>query len=121
MLAGFALGAVSMGGLYAQSQAAGAYAVFAFSDVGDPAAWKTNVADPAGAVLAKHGGRFIIRTNEVTPLLANQQPLKRLVVIAFDTVQQAKSWWDADEMKTIRSYADQHGKGSTGVVEAASQ
>jgi uncharacterized protein (DUF1330 family) len=60
------------------------------SDVGDPAAWKTNVADPAGLLIAKHGGRFIIRTNEVTALRANEPPLKRLVVIAFDNVQQQR-------------------------------
>jgi uncharacterized protein (DUF1330 family) len=121
MLAGFALGAVSVGELYPQSKATGAYAVFALSDVGDPAAWKTNVTDPAGAVIAKYGGRFIIRTNEVHLLRANEPPVKRVAVIAFDTVQQAKTWWDADDMKSIRSYEDQHSKGPAVVIEAASQ
>jgi uncharacterized protein (DUF1330 family) len=119
MLAGAALGAVSVGGLYAQGKSPGAYAVFAFTDIGDAAAWKTNVVDPATPLIPKHGGQFIVRTNEVTALRAGEQPLKRLVIIGFDNVQQAKAWWSAPEMKTVNSYVEQHGKGSTALVEAS--
>ena len=62
MLAGVAVGAVSVGGLYAQGKAPGAYAIIAFSNVGDPAAFKANVLDKAPEVIKKHGGHFVVRT-----------------------------------------------------------
>jgi hypothetical protein len=40
ILAGIAIGALSVGGLYAQGKIPGAYAVVAFSDFGDAAAFK---------------------------------------------------------------------------------
>src|ERR1700732_502359 len=75
MLAGVAVGAVSVGGLYAQGKAPGAYAIIAFSDVGDPAAFKANVLDKAPEVIKKHGGHFVVRTNDITALRAGDPPL----------------------------------------------
>ena len=46
ILAGAAIGAASVGTLSAQDKAAGAYAVVAFSDFGDPAAFKASVGEP---------------------------------------------------------------------------
>jgi uncharacterized protein (DUF1330 family) len=121
MLAGVALGAVSVGGLYAQGKAPGAYAIIAFSDVGDPAAFKANVLDKAPEAIKKHGGHFVVRTNDITVLRAGDPPLKRYVIIGFDGVQQAKAWYGADDMKGINAYNEQHTKGRAFVVEAAPQ
>ena len=71
MLAGVAVGAVSVGGLYAQGKAPGAYAIIAFSDVGDPAAFKANVLDKAPEVIKKHGGHFVVRTM-ISPRFARE-------------------------------------------------
>jgi uncharacterized protein (DUF1330 family) len=119
MLAGAALGAVSVGGLYAQGKAPGAYAIVAFSDVADPAAFKANVLDKAPEAIKKHGGRFVVRTNDITVLRAADPPLKRYVVIGFDSVQQAKAWYDAADMKDINTYNEQHTKGRAFAVPAA--
>jgi uncharacterized protein (DUF1330 family) len=121
MLAGVAVGAVSVGGLYAQGKAPGAYAIIAFSDVGDPAAFKANVLDKAPEVIKKHGGHFVVRTNDITALRAGDPPLKRYVIIGFDGVQQAKAWYGADDMKDINAYNEKHTKGRAFVVEAAPQ
>jgi uncharacterized protein (DUF1330 family) len=116
MLAGAAIGAVSVGGLYAQGKAPGAYAIVAFSDMGDPAAFKSNVLDKAPEAVKKHGGNFIVRTNDITVLRAADPPLKRYIVIGFDSAQQAKAWYASEDMKGINAYNDQHTKGRAFVV-----
>jgi uncharacterized protein (DUF1330 family) len=123
MLAGVALGAVSVGGLYAQNKPPGAYAVVTFTDVGDQKAFMENAGNKAPPTIAKHGGRFIIRTNEFTVLREGPTPfpLKRYVVIGFDSVEAAKAWYNSDDMKAINGYTDQHTKGRTYVVPAYSQ
>ena len=119
MLAGAAIGAVSVGGLYAEGRAPGAYAVVAFSDIGDAAAFKSNVLDKAPEAIKKHGGNFIVRTTDITVLRAADPPLKRYVVIGFDNVQKAKAWYASEDMKGINAYNEQHTRGRAFVVEAA--
>lgn len=121
MLAGVAIGAASVNGLNAQAKAPGAYVIVAFSDVGDPATFKENVLDKAPDAIKKHGGHFVVRTNDITVLRAAEPALKRYVIIGFDSAQQAKAWYGSDDMKGINAYNDQHTKGRAFVVEAASQ
>ena len=90
ILVGAAIGAASVGTLSAQDKAAGAYAAVAFSDFGDPAAFKASVGEPSPAVIKKHGGRFLARTDTITVLRAADPPLTRYVIIGFDDVQQAR-------------------------------
>jgi uncharacterized protein (DUF1330 family) len=69
------------------------------------------ILDRAPRVITKHGGRFLVRTNDITVLRAADPPLKRFVLIAFDTVQQAKDRYHSDDMKGINRYNEQHTKG----------
>lgn len=121
MTIGAVLGAVSIGALNAQSKGPGAYAVVAFSDFGDPAAFKTNVGEPSPGVIKKYGGRFLARTDSVTVLRAADPPLTRYVIIAFDDQKQAQTWWSSDDWKPIRTYLDQKTKGRAFVVDALPQ
>jgi uncharacterized protein (DUF1330 family) len=121
MLLGAAIGALSVGGLYAQGRNAGAYAVVAFSDVGDPGDFKKNVGEPSPAVIKSHGGHFVARTDKLTVLRAADPPLTRYVLIRFDDVQQAKDWWGSEDWKPIRTYLEQHTKGRAFAIEAAPQ
>jgi uncharacterized protein (DUF1330 family) len=121
LLAGATIGALSVGGLYAQGKVTGAYAIVAFSDFGDPAAFKKNVGEPSPAVIKNHGGHFVARTDTVTVLRAAEPPLTRYVIIGFDSVQQAKDWYDSEDWKPIRTYLEQHTKGRAFAVEAAPQ
>lgn len=118
MVAGVLLGGLSVGGLYAQGKMPGAYVIVGFSDIDDVAAFKTNVVEKAAGLIEKNGGRFLVRTNEITVLRAADPPIKRYVLIGFDSVQQAKSWYASEDMKAINAYNEQHTKGRSFVVEA---
>lgn len=120
-LVGAAVGSISVSGPYAQNKGPGAYAVVAFSDFGDPAAFKTNVGEPSPGVIKKYGGRFMARTDTVTVLRPADPPLTRYVIIAFDDQKQAQTWWNSDDWKPIRSYLEQKTKGRAFVVEALPQ
>jgi uncharacterized protein (DUF1330 family) len=119
MLAGIFVGAIAVGGLHAQGKTPTAYAVLALTDIDDANGYKVNVVDKAVPLIKKHGGTFLVATNEVTSL--RDPALKRLVVIAWDNAQQAKDWYSSDEMKDVRAYLDQHDKGPFALANAASQ
>jgi uncharacterized protein (DUF1330 family) len=52
---------------------------------------------PAG--LAAFGGKYVIRTETVTPL--DGTPPQRFVVIAFDSMDKAKAWSSAEAQKEV--------------------
>ena len=117
MIAGIGIGAASFSGLNAQGKAPGAYVIVAFSDIGDPAGFKTAVLDKAGAVVEKHGGRVLVRTTDITELRAAEPPIKRWVLIGFDSAQQAKDWYTSADNKPIDEYQRQHTKGRVFLVQ----
>jgi uncharacterized protein (DUF1330 family) len=121
MFVGAAFGALAVNGLSAQGKSHGAYAIVAFNEISDPAAFKANVGDKAPDVVKKHGGQFIVRTDKITPLRAAEPAIKRYVIIGFDNAQQAKAWYDSADMKDINTYNDQHTKGRAFLVDAVSQ
>lgn len=46
------------------------------------------VSIPVTEAIRKHGGHFVVRTNDIVVLRAADPPLKRCVIIGFDNVQQ---------------------------------
>ena len=52
-------------------------------------------------IIAKHGGRFIVRGGTVTPLEGEMALKGRLVVIEFPSVEAAKGWYDCAEYQEI--------------------
>ncbi|MFL5805079.1 MAG: DUF1330 domain-containing protein [Roseiflexaceae bacterium] len=46
--------------------------------------------------IAQYGGRYVARGGEVTTLEGTWSP-KRLVILEFPSVDQAKAWWDSTE------------------------
>jgi uncharacterized protein (DUF1330 family) len=77
------------------------------------------VTDPAGfeeyrqqvpQTIAKYGGRYLVRGGKTEVLEGNWQP-KRVVVLEFPSVEQARRWYDCEEyrgpkalrMKTART------------------
>jgi uncharacterized protein (DUF1330 family) len=52
--------------------------------------------DLAGASVARHGGRFLVRGGAVSPLEGDWQP-QRLVVIEFPSVDAAKAWYLSED------------------------
>jgi len=98
MIAGAALGAVSVGGLYAQGKAPGAYVVIDISEMKDAELFKTLFAK-TGTSLPPFGGHNIIRTEKFEPLEGT--PPKRFVVTAFDNAEKAKAWAASATAKEI--------------------
>jgi len=77
-----------------------------------------NVTDPgryedykklSGEALAAHGGRFVVRGGQAETLEGDWKPA-RIVVVEFDSLEQAKRWYDSDEYrgpKAIRQEASE--------------
>lgn len=52
----------------------------------------------APPIVAAYGGRYIARGGAVDVLEGEWQP-KRLVILEFPSVEQAKAWWDSEEYR----------------------
>jgi uncharacterized protein (DUF1330 family) len=120
LAAGIAIGAVSVGALYAQGKAPGAYAIVTYTEIADPASYKTNVADKAPALIEKLGGQLLVATNDITVLREGTPPfpVKRYAIIGFDSIDKAKDWYASAEMKDINAYINRNTKGRLFVVKA---
>jgi uncharacterized protein (DUF1330 family) len=64
-------------------------------DIHDPVRYEEYKRQTPGS-LAKYGGRFIVRGGHCATLEGDWQP-GRIVVLEFDTVEQARTWWDSPE------------------------
>ena len=72
---------------------------------------EVDVKDPEGfadyramvpASLEGYGGKYLVRGGAVESLEGAWDP-SRLVIIAFDSAEQAKRWWDSDEYREARN------------------
>ncbi len=52
--------------------------------------------------LATYGGRFLVRGGEVDTLEGEWSP-KRLVILEFPSVEQAKAWWGSEEYAAAKA------------------
>ena len=120
LVSGIAIGAVSVGALYAQGKAPGAYAIVTYTEIADPAGYKTNVADKAPALIEKLGGQLLVATNDITVLREGTPPfpVKRYAIIGFDSIDKAKDWYASAEMKDINAYINDKTKGRIFAVKA---
>jgi uncharacterized protein (DUF1330 family) len=116
MVAGAALGAVSIGGLSAQGKPPGAYVVIDISDMKDPALFKTLI-PKAGPSMAPFGARNVIRTEKIEAL--DGTPPKRFVVIAFDSADKAKAWDASPATKEITAIRQKSTTSRAFIVDAA--
>ena len=115
MVAGAALGAVSVGGLYAQGKAPGAYVVIDISEINDAELFKTIFAK-AGSIVP-FGGHNVIRTEKIGALEGT--PPKRFVVTAFDTADKAKAWAASAPAKEIAAIRQKSTTSRAFIVEGA--
>jgi uncharacterized protein (DUF1330 family) len=53
------------------------------------------------ASLALYGGKFLIRGGQVENLEGDWEP-QGFVMLQFDSVEQAKRWWDSEEYREAR-------------------
>ncbi len=54
-----------------------------------------------GPMVARYGGRFLVRGGETTTIEGDWQP-KRLVVIEFADTQRFRAWYDSPEYTEVR-------------------
>jgi uncharacterized protein (DUF1330 family) len=66
-------------------------------DVTDPDLYET-YRQMAGATVLSHGGKYLVRGGAVETLEGDWQP-KRIVVLEFESVAQARAWWDCEEYR----------------------
>ncbi len=69
--------------------------IIARVNVTDPEKYKDYTAVTPG-LLAKHGGRFIVRGGE-TATLEGPEETGRIVVIEFESLEQAKAMYESEE------------------------
>jgi uncharacterized protein (DUF1330 family) len=113
MLAGVAIGAVSVGGLYAQGKAPGAYAIVDISDVTNPDGFK-QLFPKAPPAVAAFDGHFVTRTEKITAL--DGTPPKRFVIIGFDSVDKAKAWDASAAQKEVNDIRMKNTKSRSFIV-----
>lgn len=64
------------------------------------------------------GGRYVVRGGQVASLEGNAT--KRIVMIAFPSLQQAQAWYDSSAYKAIRPIRQQSTKSKVFIVEGLS-
>lgn len=95
MLAGVGFGAVATQGLRAQAKAP-TYVVIAIQKITDPEAYKPLPVKGQAAAEAA-GGRYLIRTGNITSLDGNVPT--RFALIRFDSVEKAHAWYNSAAQK----------------------
>jgi len=70
-------------------------------DVKDPKRY-ADYAAMVPASLTLYGGKFRVRGGAVETLEGEWMP-PRVVIIEFESVEQAKRWWDSDEYREARN------------------
>jgi uncharacterized protein (DUF1330 family) len=99
MLAGAAIGATAVNGLHAQNKVPGAYAIIDISQITDRDSFTKELLPKAQPAILDAGGKFITRTEKLSTL--DGTPPQRYVIIAFDSVDKAKSWYASAAWKEV--------------------
>jgi uncharacterized protein (DUF1330 family) len=117
-IAGFSMLATSMTLALAQDAApkgkAPAYYVADF-ELTDPEGIKP-YRDQVDATFERYGGRYIVRAAQLEGLEGNP-PSHRLVIIQFDSIEQARAWYNSPEYAKIRPFRQRSGKTNSYIVE----
>jgi uncharacterized protein (DUF1330 family) len=74
--------------------------ILAEVEVTDPEQYQV-YARQTSATVEKYGGKFLVRGGPYETLEGNSQG-KRLVVLEFPSVEQARAWYDSPEYSAIR-------------------
>ncbi|HXM83059.1 MAG TPA: DUF1330 domain-containing protein [Burkholderiales bacterium] len=91
--------------------------VIAEIDITDPAAYE-EYRKQVPAIIARHGGRYIVRGGKIEPLEGSWSP-KRLAVLEFPTLEQALKWYRSPEYAPLAKLRQKASRGKMIVVEGA--
>ncbi|WP_206957420.1 DUF1330 domain-containing protein [Trinickia acidisoli] len=70
----------------------------------------------ATPTVAQHGGRYIVRGGAASRLEGEWEP-KRVVVLQFDTIDQARAWYDSPEYRAAKAIRERSAHGKAIIVE----
>ncbi|HWE20773.1 MAG TPA: DUF1330 domain-containing protein [Hyphomicrobiaceae bacterium] len=91
--------------------------VIAEIEVTDPAVYE-EYRKQVPAVVAKYGGRFIVRGGRVEPLEGGWSP-KRFVALEFPSMEQALKWYRSEEYAPLIRLRQKASRGKLIIVEGA--
>jgi uncharacterized protein (DUF1330 family) len=115
VLAGVALGAIPVQALHAQSKPP-VYVLIDVGEVTDAQAYSAIVKAPAaGLAVTKYSGRYLSRGSQVTALDGTAS--KYLTVVSFDSADQAQTWYNSPEQKTVNDLRDKSTKSRVLMVQ----
>jgi uncharacterized protein (DUF1330 family) len=114
LLAGFGLGAISMQALHAQSKPP-AYVIDQI-DVSNLDAYVKEFGPLAGKAIEAGGGKYLARGGK-TALIEGEPPKGRVVVLAFDSLEQAQAAFSSPAMLEARKIGDKYATFRTFAVE----
>ena len=83
-------------------------------DVTDAAAF-AEYAPKVQPSFAPFGGRYVVRGGKTQALIGDAP--KRVVVLAFDTIEQARAWYDSPQYEALKALRDKAGKARIFAVE----
>ncbi|MCY4586225.1 MAG: DUF1330 domain-containing protein [Bryobacterales bacterium] len=83
--------------------------------VTDESAFRTHLAR-VPAIVKAHGGRYLVRGGAHEVIRGNWTP-DRLVVLEFDSVQQAREWQDAPDYADLREKLNRVSETNVVIVE----
>jgi uncharacterized protein (DUF1330 family) len=91
--------------------------VIAEIEVADPAAYE-EYRKQVPAVIAKYGGKFLVRGGKVEPREGGWTP-KRIVVVEFPSLAQAQKFYDSPDYAPLIKLRQKASKGKLILVEGA--
>ena len=89
--------------------------VIAQVEVTDPEGF-ARYREMVGPTIEQYGGRYIVRGGKAEALEGDWDP-GRLVIIQFDSVEQAKAWWACEEYAEAKALRQRTAKTNLTVVE----
>ena len=89
--------------------------VIANVEIRDPARYAEYV-KLTPATVAPFGGRFIARGGK-SECLEGDTPANRVVILEFDTYEQAKAWYDSEDYRAARAVRQSASVGSLILVD----
>ncbi len=118
MLTGAVVGGGAIQALHAQAKPP-VYFVAEISEVVDPVGWSAlgNRTNAVAAQLFKDfNGQYVTRTDHITPLDGGPPP-RRLIIVRFDSVEQAKGWYNSPTQTKVNEIRQKTTKSRAFLVE----
>ena len=116
MIAGATLGAGAITALHAQAKPP-AYLVVEINKINDAEGFKAVTQRATGGTEAAKelGGRYIVRTNNVTAI--DGAPPQRFIVFAFDSAEKAQAYNNSPYMKEVNAIRNKTTEARSFIVE----